>query len=255
METTVTLTQAVIAGCLVSLAVAHSTLGESGILRPLFAGEWSTPIPRFAAEKILRFAWHLTSFAWLALAAIVAGADLFVAIGILSLLSAGLIFVVLRGHLAWPIFLLAGAASLREAGALDDTWLQGGAAVTVGLLLIAAAVHVYWALGGRWFLDRALPPGSEDGFTPGPALTLAVAIALTVFAGLVGLVAFDADSSVLEALVIGGGAVLVARAIGDRRVAGFTKTVRDTDFAIADDRYFTPLCVLLAFGAAGAVLV
>ncbi|MGI9615688.1 MAG: DUF3995 domain-containing protein [Acidimicrobiales bacterium] len=250
-----TLTQAVIAGCLLVLAVAHSALGENTVLRPLFANDWTIAIPRPAAEKILRFAWHLTSFAWLALAAIVAGADHFVAVGILSLLSAGLIFATLRGHLAWPIFLLAGAASLREAGVLDETWLRAGAAITAGLLLIAAAAHVYWALGGRLYLDRTLPPTSQDGFTPGPVLTLGVALALTVFAGLIGLVAFEADSAVLRALVIAGVVVLVARAIGDRRVAGFTKTVRNTDFAIADDRFFTPLCVLLAHGAAGALLV
>lgn len=250
-----TLAEAVIAGCLLSLAVAHSILGESGVLKPLFAREWTVPIPRPAAEKILRFAWHLTSLAWFALAAIVAGADHFVAVGSLSMVSAGLIFVTLPGHLAWPIFFLAGAASFREAGVLDETWLQAGAAITVGLLLVAAAVHVYWALGGRWYLDRALPPSNDGGFTPGPALTLAVALALTVLAGLVGIVAFEADSAGPKALVIGGVAVLVARAIGDRRVAGFTKTVRDTDFAIADDRYFTPLCVVLAHGATGAVLV
>jgi len=45
------------------------------------------------------------------------------------------------------------------------------------------------------------------------------------------------------------------RAIGDTRVAGSTKTVRNTDFARADDRYFTPIVVFLALGASGALVV
>jgi hypothetical protein len=45
------------------------------------------------------------------------------------------------------------------------------------------------------------------------------------------------------------------RAIGDTKVAGFTKSVRDTPFADADDRYFTPLVVLLSLGAVGWILV
>jgi hypothetical protein len=34
-----------------------------------------------------------------------------------------------------------------------------------------------------------------------------------------------------------------------------TRAVRGTPFAVADDLYFTPLVVLLAFGAAAALLV
>ncbi|MGL5853493.1 MAG: hypothetical protein ACRCZD_22140, partial [Phycicoccus sp.] len=61
----------VTAGCLVVLAVAHSVLGERALLRPLFGSSWSIPIPRAAAEPVIRFAWHLTSVAWVALAFVV----------------------------------------------------------------------------------------------------------------------------------------------------------------------------------------
>jgi hypothetical protein len=43
--------------------------------------------------------------------------------------------------------------------------------------------------------------------------------------------------------------VLLARAVGDGRTVGLTKTVRGTAFARNDDRLFTPLCV--ALGLAG----
>lgn len=248
--------EATVASCLVTLAIAHSVLGESGLLRPLFAAQWSTPMPRDAVEKVLRFAWHLTSLAWLALAAIVVGGDQLLVAGLLSLASAAAIFVMLRGHLAWPIFLLAGIAGLRADGILDDTWLRAGAALTAAALTAAALVHVYWAAGGSWFVDRALPPsGENDRLTPGPLLTLAVALALAVFAGVVALRAFGSPPRIVDAVLLGGVAVLAIRAIGDRRVAGFTKTVRNTEFADADDRYFTPLVVFLALGAAGSLLL
>ena len=51
------------------IALVHSVLGELALVRPLFASDWELPIPRWAAERILRFAWHLTSIAWLGIAA------------------------------------------------------------------------------------------------------------------------------------------------------------------------------------------
>jgi len=254
MEPIVSLAQAVVAGCLVVLGIAHSALGERDILRPLFAAEWSTPIPRGPAERILRFAWHLTSLAWFALAAIAAGGDVLVVVGMVSLSSAALIFAMLRGHLAWPIFLVAGLAALWDADLLADGYLRLGAATTIGVSLVAAAVHVYWAVGGNRYLDRALPP-SDGGFTPGPVLTALVATVLVMFASLVAFVAFGSGSTATRTLVLGGVVVLALRAIGDRRVAGFTKTDRNSEFALADDRIFTPLVVLLAVGASGALLV
>lgn len=247
----------VIAGCLFVLAAAHSALGESDILRPLFASDWTmAKTPRWATEKILRFAWHLTSFAWLALGLAILDVPLLPVVATMSLASAALIFVMLRGHLAWPLFLLAGVAALRADGFLEGTVLQGSALATAIALLAAAAVHVYWAFGGTWMLDRALPPTTpEMHFSPGPILTLAVAGALAVFATLVGMVAFDRGPEQLRWLVVAGVAVFTVRAIGDTKVAGFTKTVRDTAFASADDRWFTPLIVFLALGATGALLV
>jgi hypothetical protein len=51
-----------------SLALAHSWLGERDVLRPLFAQAWSIGLPRRLLEALLRWAWHLTSIAWVAAA-------------------------------------------------------------------------------------------------------------------------------------------------------------------------------------------
>lgn len=244
-----------IAVCFGLLAVAHSALGEVGIVRPLLAAEWTVDMPRWAIERIVRFAWHLTSITWVAVALIVLDVELMPVIGVMSLASAVVIFVMLRGHLAWPIFLVAGLAAFYEFGSLTDGVLKAGAVLTVAVLIAAAGLHVYWACGGTWMLDRAVPSTSESNFTPGPALTLAVAGALTVFAGLVAGVAFGFGPSMLAWPTMAGVGVLTIRAVGDGKVAGFTKEDHESDFGRADDRYFTPIVVMLALGASGALLV
>lgn len=244
------------AGAFIVLALAHSALGESDILRPLFAVDWEISEPRWAVERILRFAWHLTSVAWLGFAAITLGASPLTAAGIVSLVSGTVIFMMLRGHLAWPIFVLGGLAALHASQPLPDGLLAAGSLATVVILGAAAVLHVFWAFGGKWGLEQASPelPGNAE-FKPGPLLTFAVAVALAVGASLVALVAGGADFTLMRWAVIGVVAVFTLRAVGDNRVAGFTKKTRDTDFAQADDRIFTPLCVFLALGATAALML
>lgn len=246
---------------LVLLAVAHSVLGEREILAPLLGARWELPgIPRWAADRLLRFAWHLTSIWWLAVAGILVGASLLVAVAVAALVSALIIFVMLRGHLAWPLFLLAGLAALRGAGELTDPWLQAGAWVSAGTLAAIAGVHAYWALGGRWMLATAVPTTTtgEAPFTPGPLLTAAVAGALAALAAATVVVIAGGSGTGLGTLAqvaVGtGAAVLAFRAVGDGHYAGFTKSERSTPFGRADDAYFTPLVVVLALGLTGALI-
>ena len=245
------------AGAFLTLAAAHSALGESDILKPLFAAEWSvTTTPRWAMQKILRFAWHLTSVTWVALALIAVDVPALPVIGVTMLVSAAIIFVMLRGHLAWPIFLVGGLAAFHAHTPLPGPLLQAGAAFAVIALAAAAILHVWWAFGGAWGLDAALPrdPDSTSEFSPGPALTLLVALLLVVGAGIVGWVMVGAPT-IVRWMAIAAAAVFAIRAIGDTKVAGFTKTMRGTTFSQADDRFFTPLCVFLALGTTGALLL
>lgn len=241
---------------LLLLALAHSALGEASILRPLFAQEWKVDAPRWAIERILRFAWHLTSVAWVALAALLLDAELLPVVAVFSLVSAAIIFVMLRGHLAWPLFLIAGLGALQADQQLTDDVLLAGAITAAVILGLAALVHVYWALGGNWMLDAASPPRPSGGpsLRPGPLLTLAVAGALFVFAGLVIAAVTDAGPSLVRTLVWIGVAVFAIRAIGDTKTAGFSKSDHTSEFAQADDRWFTPIIVFIALGATASVL-
>lgn len=247
----------IVASCLVILSVVHSVLGEKGILQPLFRADWKEPAPRWAMERILRFAWHLTSLAWLGLGAAVVGFDLHLAIAGVTLSSAAIIFVLLRGHLAWPLFALAGVAALHAKG-LFGTYVLGIAVVaTLACVFAIAALHFFWVAGGTWGLKHVIPrdDGGTPAFSPPAWLTAMVAGAMLVFAGLLAwtwqTTAGPAWPRVLLYLAIG---VLALRAVGDGKQVGFSKTQRTSSFAKWDDRLFTPLAVLMAFGSGAALL-
>lgn len=125
------------------------------------------------------------------------------------------------------------------------------------MLAVAGLLHVYWAFGGRWGLEAASPvdPSRSAQFTPGRALTLLVAAALFVASALVAAVAWGTGFAIARWLTVAAAAVFALRAVGDARVAGFTKTIRGTEFAEADDRLFTPLCVFLSLGTTAALLI
>jgi hypothetical protein len=111
-------TGVVLAAALLALtAVAHSALGERYILVRLFR---RSDLPRlfgsdWFTKRTLRFAWHLTSVAWLGFAAVLVllarsepprAGVLLQAIAATFLVTAAITAGASRGrHLAWPVFL------------------------------------------------------------------------------------------------------------------------------------------------------
>ncbi len=123
------------------------------------------------------------------------------------------------------------------------------------VLAFLSALHLYWALGGRWGWGAAIPQvDGRPAFTPSRLATLLVALGLAAAAVLplarTGALPFPVPqwlsqwSAVLLALIF------FIRAVGDFRLVGFFKRVRGTPFAIWDTRLFSPLCLLLAAGFA-----
>lgn len=251
-------TGAIVTGVLFAvLALAHSGAGETGFVRPLVAADWEiAEAPRWVANRVLRGAWHLTSIAWLAMAAIAVGAAPLVAISIAAAVSGLIMLTWLPGHPAWPLFLVAGAAGLQAEGQLPTAALLVAAGASAAACVALAVIHLYWAAGGERGGAAVVPtsPDGEPAFRPTPLMTVAVAGLLLAFAGLIAVVL--AEGPTVARWLIGLGiAVLAARAVGDGRLAGFTKSERATDFASNDDRYFTPTAVLVAMGAAAALLL
>lgn len=132
-------------------------------------------------------------------------------------------------------------------------------AIIAGVLIAVFAglslVHVYWLVGGRLGRLAAIP--EVDGkpvFQPSTLATLVVAIGLAlcavVIAGTAGMLALPLFQTVLAWLTRGLAVVLLLRAIGDFRLVGFFKRAHNSRFARLDTAVYSPLCLVLAIGAA-----
>ena len=168
-------------------------------------------------------------------------------------------FVALREHGAWPLFTLAGFGALHAEGLLAEEVVLAITSMAAIVLFGIGGLHLYWALGGRTGHRAALPTGTdgEPLFRPGPLMTLAVAVALVALSGLLGLRIAGVETGrwVTTVGLIAATAVLAARAVGDGGQIGFSKTDRSTAFSRADDKIFTPLVTLLAFGSGAGLLL
>ena len=126
--------------------------------------------------------------------------------------------------------------------------------LAAAVLLCLGAVHFYWAAGGRWGSDVAVP--ERDGqvlFTPSPAATVLVAMLLCAAAlVLLGRLGFW-GGWLPQWLFVAGSWTLVAvfggRVVGDLRWFGIFKQTTGTPFAWWDTWLYVPLCALLALTA------
>jgi uncharacterized protein DUF3995 len=119
-----------------------------------------------------------------------------------------------------------------------------------GVTLILAALHVYWALGGRWGSGATLPTiEGRRTLNPTPLGTAAVAALLALSAaticGKAGMFATGRYSAYLGDGSWGVCGVFLLRAVGNFKTFGFFKRVRGTDFADWDTRLYSPLCLAL----------
>lgn len=261
------------------IGAAHSVLGERLILRPLFQhldrGERPFPLsPRFT-QRVMRFAWHVTSLAWWGLALILAvhvhptSTDPRTAVLTIIAATLGVTSIVValasRGaHFAWPVFALASASTLLGTWGVDAARLAGlptAAGALVAMVLFALAfLHVYWLVGGKRGMARSVPhvEGGAAVFRPGPQSTIAVAVALGTLAILTlhsaTVLSLPWPRIVSQALVALGAALFTLRMIGDFRYVGLFKRVTGTAFGRWDTKLYTPLCFTLALGLAAATL-
>jgi len=150
------------------------------------------------------------------------------------------------------VFTSAAALSAREAARKDATMIAGASAI--GILPLRAAVHVYWAAGGKAGKAAAVPT-AEGRAVIGPSalgtamvaagLCLIVAI-LALRIGWLKLPVIAGDYILVQIAAWLIAAVFALRAIGDFRYIGFFKRIRDTRFARLDTLAYSPLCAVLA---------
>lgn len=118
------------------------------------------------------------------------------------------------------------------------------------VLLFLAALHVYWALGGKSGKFATVPTvEGRRTLDPTPLATCVVALLLVLGAaticGRAGLFAIGSRSALFRfgAWCVCGAFLL--RTVGDLRTFGLFKTVGGTLFAYWDTRLYTPLCLVL----------
>jgi len=115
------------------------------------------------------------------------------------------------------------------------------------LLFVLAALHVVWAVRGQ--STSAAIPSRADGtplFRPGRAVTLLVALALSVAGILVLARGSTLGGRWVPAATWALAAVFAMRTVGEFRYVGLFKLERSTPFARWDTILFTPLCAALA---------
>ncbi len=123
------------------------------------------------------------------------------------------------------------------------------------LFAALAALHFYWAAGGRLAMPGAVPTaGDRPLLAPGPIACAAVGCAL-VAAAIIAALRGQLLSLGLPAWLSWLGTwtlVLVfgARAVGEFRYVGFFKRVRGSVFARRDSLVYSPLCAMIAALAA-----
>lgn len=115
-------------------------------------------------------------------------------------------------------------------------------------LLFVALLHFYWAFGGGFWLNKALPT-TNDGqrlLNPSKILTLIVGIVLLGFTYL----AYSLYASPNKLSIYMGWAIALIfflRAIGDFKMVGIFKQIKDTPFAYYDTRLYIPLSLFWSF--------
>lgn len=129
----------------------------------------------------------------------------------------------------------------------------------IGIILVNAliffllgAIHLYWAFGGKWGLNVAVPTkdtGGEKLVNPGIAATLVVAfglfLAAVITVGNLEALPTNVPLSYIKLATIVITCIFILRAVGDFKYVGFTKKVKNTPFAKSDTLLFSPLCLYL----------
>ena len=130
--------------------------------------------------------------------------------------------------------------------------MNGFVGLAADILFVVSAIHVYWAFGGRWGGQAALPQKTGGGalFVPRMPETLTVAVLLAVIAFMLmaqaGWLSFWRAGAWTRWGCALCALVFFVRAVGDFRYIGFFKKIKSTPFADYDTRMYSPLCLVLA---------
>lgn len=120
-------------------------------------------------------------------------------------------------------------------------------------------LHVYWAFGGNWAIEYAMPEEYKADYfsvehkTKITAATLIVAIGLLVFSIVtaanhfdIGILLVNDWASMLTKVIA---FIFLFRAMGDFNLFGLFKKKANSKFAIKDSQLYIPLCIYLGISS------
>jgi hypothetical protein len=123
--------------------------------------------------------------------------------------------------------------------------------INTGIFFLLALLHMYWAMGGKKYLDDAIPVEltGEVVMSPSRITTFFVALLLLLFAiitiGNIGFLDIEINRKYIHYTTLFVGITFIIRVIGDFKFVGITKRVKGTKFAVKDDQVYIPLCLML----------
>jgi len=114
------------------------------------------------------------------------------------------------------------------------------------ILLILALIHFYWALGGKFGLDKALPTDAKGNrlLNPSTFMTYVVGFVLLGFAYVAYRLYIGDESTVIVYAGYGISLLFFLRTVGDFNIVGLFKKVKNTEFAKYDTWIYVPLVLV-----------
>lgn len=119
------------------------------------------------------------------------------------------------------------------------------------IFTVLGGFHFYWFFGGKWGLEKVIPSKADKTITLSvPKLaTIIVGLVLISF-GLIYLTKSELANIPFPKWVTNYGYwlipfVFILRAIGEFNYVGFFKKIKNSEFAKADSKFFSPLCLII----------
>jgi len=111
------------------------------------------------------------------------------------------------------------------------------------ILILSALLHFYWALGGKFGLNYALPTDAKGNrlLNPSTFMTYVVGFVLLGFAYVAYRLYVGDESTVIVYAGYGISLLFFLRTVGDFNHVGLFKKVKNTEFAKYDTWVYIPL--------------
>ena len=116
------------------------------------------------------------------------------------------------------------------------------------IMISLALIHFYWAFGGKFGLDKALPTDVEGNrlLNPSKFMTFVVGLILLGFSYVAYKLYTGDESSIIVYVGYGLSILFFLRVIGDFNLVGLFKKVKNTEFSKYDTWVYIPLCLFVS---------